>query len=185
MCDSQRPFIWMEAVACRKPRPWETRTAAGPAGTPDWKPSIAATHLGLSRDFVAGSARTLRIWSRKSGYEWQRSRRIWTSVTPGHFLLKVAFNIGLSGDRQHRRRRQILDSAAPLGTMALEPTQNAAVQIQEIVLALPQPLRDVFVLSRFGGLTNNQIAEQLDISPKTVEWRMTKALAQCAAELRR
>lgn len=69
--------------------------------------------------------------------------------------------------------------------MALEPTQHAAVQIQEIVLALPQPLRDVFVLSRFGGLTNNQIAEQLDISPKTVEWRMTKALAQCAAELRR
>ncbi|WP_313552705.1 ATPase, T2SS/T4P/T4SS family [Brevundimonas sp.] len=65
---------------------------------------------------------------------------------PRAFLLKVAFNIGLSGDRQHRRRRQILDSAAPLGTMALEPTQNAAVQIQEIVLALPQPLRDRIVV---------------------------------------
>ena len=30
--------------------------------------------------------------------------------------------------------------------MALEPTQNAAVQIQEIVLALPQPLRDRIVV---------------------------------------
>ena len=102
---------------------------------------------------------------------------------PRAFLLKVAFNIGLSKDRQTRRRRQILDSALPLGAAAIEPAQNAAVEIQEIVLALPQPLRDVFVLSRFGGLTNNQIAEQLGISPKTVEWRMTKALAQCAAEL--
>lgn len=104
---------------------------------------------------------------------------------PRAFLLKVAFNIGLSGDRQSRRRRQILDNSVPLGTTAQEPAQNAVVQIQQIVLALPQPLRDVFVLSRFGGLTNNQIAEQLGISPKTVEWRMTKALAQCAAELRR
>ena len=104
---------------------------------------------------------------------------------PRAFLLKIAFNIGLSGDRQTRRRRQILDSAVPLGAVTCEPAQDTVVQIQEIVLALPQPLRDVFVLSRFGGLTTNQIAERLGISPKTVEWRMTKALAQCAAELRR
>ena len=104
---------------------------------------------------------------------------------PRAFLLKIAFNIGLSGDRQTRRRRQILDSAVPLGAVTCEPAQDAVVQIQEIVLALPQPLRDVFVLSRFGGLTTNQIAERLGISPKTVEWRMSKALAQCAAELRR
>ena len=120
------------------------------------------------------------IWLRMAAIEADLDIRY-----PRAFLLKVAFNIGLSGDRQSRRRRQILDNSVPLGTTAQEPAQNAVVQIQEIVLALPQPLRDVFVLSRFGGLTNNQIAEQLGISPKTVEWRMTKALAQCAAELRR
>ena len=119
---------------------------------------------------------------------WMRVEAIEADLDIRHpraFLMKVAFNLGLSGDRQTRRRRQILESAVPLGASTVLPAQSAVVEIQEIVLALPQPLRDVFVLSRFGGLTNNQIAEQLGISPKTVEWRMTKALAQCAAELRR
>lgn len=120
------------------------------------------------------------IWLRVAAIEADLDIRY-----PRAFLLKIAFNIGLSGDRQTRRRREILEGTLPLGTITHEPAQNAVVQIQEIVLALPQPLRDVFVLSRFGGLTNNQIAEQLGISPKTVEWRMTRALAQCAAELRR
>ncbi|MCK6105462.1 ATPase, T2SS/T4P/T4SS family [Brevundimonas sp. EYE_349] len=65
---------------------------------------------------------------------------------PRAFLLKIAFNIGLSGDRQTRRRRQILDSAVPLGAVTCEPAQDAVVQIQEIVLALPQPLRDRIVV---------------------------------------
>lgn len=65
------------------------------------------------------------------------------------------------------------------------PAQTDEVLAKQLVLGLPVPLRDVFVLSRFGGLTNTQIGEQLGISPKTVEWRMTKALAHCAAQLRR
>ena len=56
--------------------------------------------------------------------------------------------------------------------------------LRQIVSALPPPLRDVFVLSRFAGMTNQDIATACGLSVKTVEWRMTKALALVTLRLR-
>lgn len=120
---------------------------------------------------------------------WLRLAPIGPGVDIAHpkaFLITVARNIGVSRGRQARRRA---DMAAQLEDPTSNPETDAggqieAILISQIVLGLPQPLQDVFLLSRFGGLTNTQIAEHLGISPKTVEKRMTKALAHCAAQLR-
>ncbi len=54
---------------------------------------------------------------------------------------------------------------------------NALIkQIEETVNALPEKCQLVFRLSREEGLSQKQIAEQLNISPKTVETHFTKAL---------
>jgi len=100
--------------------------------------------------------------------------------------MRIASN--LAADRDARRShtmRHAIDTSQSDGWGFEMPHQAAEVLAKQLVLGLPEPLRDVFVLSRFGGLTNTQIGEQLGISPKTVEWRMTKALAHCAAQLRR
>ncbi len=49
-------------------------------------------------------------------------------------------------------------------------------QIDTIIDSLPERCRQVFVLSRYESMSNKAIAEQLEISIKTVENQMTKAL---------
>jgi RNA polymerase sigma-70 factor (ECF subfamily) len=103
---------------------------------------------------------------------------------PKAFLLRIATNLA-----SNRRRRRELALRAEAGAASsgdrMDADQAERLMLVQIVLSLPEPLRDVFLLSRIDGLTNAQIADRLGISLKTVEWRMTRALAHCAAQLRR
>ena len=56
--------------------------------------------------------------------------------------------------------------------------QELEREIQRITDSLPQRCREVFILSRFQGMKNREIAERLRISVKTVENHMTAALGQ-------
>jgi RNA polymerase sigma-70 factor (ECF subfamily) len=49
-------------------------------------------------------------------------------------------------------------------------------QIQKAISKLPESYRDVFDRSRFTGKTNREIALELGISIKTVEYRITQSL---------
>lgn len=49
-------------------------------------------------------------------------------------------------------------------------------EINRAVSGLPEQCRKVFILSRTNGLKNNEISESLELSEKTVESHLTKAL---------
>lgn len=102
---------------------------------------------------------------------------------PKAFLLRIATNLAST----RRRRRELALRAEALAAVrdSIDADQTDRIMLAQIVLGLPESLRDVFLLSRIDGLTNAQIADRLGIAPKTVEWRMTRALAHCAAQLRR
>lgn len=53
-----------------------------------------------------------------------------------------------------------------------ELTENITKAIEE----LPENYRETFKLSRFGEMSNSQIAETLSVSVKTVEYRITQSL---------
>jgi len=57
------------------------------------------------------------------------------------------------------------------------------IRIREAIDALPMERRRVFVMSRYDGMTYQQIAEKLGISVKTVENQMGKALKFLREEL--
>jgi RNA polymerase sigma-70 factor (ECF subfamily) len=58
------------------------------------------------------------------------------------------------------------------------------MKINEAVQSLPDQCRRVFQLSRFENLTYNEIAEQLEISVKTIENHMGKALRTMRQQLK-
>ena len=55
--------------------------------------------------------------------------------------------------------------------------------IQDAINKLPERCREIFVLSKVDGLSNKQIAEQLNISMKTVEAQMTTVFVRLRKEL--
>ena len=57
-------------------------------------------------------------------------------------------------------------------------------KIDQAIAALPEEIRETFLLSRFDELHYKQIAEKQSISIKTVEARMTKALRTLRHELK-
>ncbi|MVM38471.1 RNA polymerase sigma-70 factor [Spirosoma sp. HMF3257] len=57
-------------------------------------------------------------------------------------------------------------------------------RIEETVRMLPPQCQRVFVMSRFEGKKHREIADELQISPKTIEAHLGKALAQLRQTLR-
>lgn len=103
---------------------------------------------------------------------------------PRALLARIALNAA----RDQARRRAVrptlvVEDAAPLG-VGSGPDQEQDLLLKQVILALPPRLRETFVLSRFAGLSYEEIAARLGISVKTVEKRMTKALALCGKALR-
>ena len=57
-------------------------------------------------------------------------------------------------------------------------------QIQEAILRLPSSYREAFIMHRFHDMSYKEIAVQLNISPKTVDYRIQQALKQLRIELK-
>jgi len=100
---------------------------------------------------------------------------------PRALLLRIATRAAIDSGRRAAVRPQLVGGDEHEHGSA--DVQAEALALKQIILGLPPDLRDVFVLSRFGGMTYEEIAAQCGISVKTVEWRMSKALRLCAATL--
>jgi RNA polymerase sigma factor (sigma-70 family) len=100
-----------------------------------------------------------------------------TSVrNPKAFLAKVAIRVAFE---EVRRRPEPRFAYVPPTTVPADA--EVAVLLAQTIAALPEPIREVFVLSRFGGLSNVEIAQRCNLSVKRVEARLTEARRRCAA----
>jgi RNA polymerase sigma-70 factor (ECF subfamily) len=104
--------------------------------------------------------------------------------SPRAFLLRVALNTARNQVRDAAARPQLAAEGQESDRAAAPAEQPDLLLLKETILALPPKLRDVFLLSRFGGLTYGEISVRLGIPLKTVEWRMSKAIRLCVARMR-
>ena len=103
--------------------------------------------------------------------------------SPKAYLATTALNAARDLARRRAVRPRLVQED-DLPEPGIAPSQTEALLLKQVVLGLPRNLKAVFLLSRFGGLTYEEIAQECGVSVQTVQIRMTKALALCAARLR-
>lgn len=128
---------------------------------------------------------------------WERIK-IDTVLSPKSFLFRVIKNKALDYLKHQKVRRRIVESLddwdgkeLQLRIDSLEKMDEDIIfskEIKEIVLrsldSLPERTREVFVLSREHQQSGKEIAEQLGITVKGVEYHMTKTLKTLSFSLK-
>lgn len=118
---------------------------------------------------------------------WENRKKLEIRLTFKAYLFQAAKNRCLNAIRDRKATVSLDDingQDAPQVnvTDALE-TEELNNLIQEAILSLPDKCREVFEKSRTKNQTNQEIAESMDISVKTVEAQITKALKQIRKSL--
>jgi RNA polymerase sigma-70 factor (ECF subfamily) len=114
---------------------------------------------------------------------WEHRAQIEADGNIESLIFTIARNTILSTFRKKASERKYLDHLTALsitedsGTEELLDYQFMKEQVDELIDQLPPKRRTIFMISRNEGLANKEIAEKLNISEKTVEDHMTKALA--------
>lgn len=101
---------------------------------------------------------------------------------PKALLLRVALNLVRDEKRKAAYRERMLANEA-FGDAVVVDNPVDGLHLKQILLTMPPLYRDVFVLSRFDGMTYSEIALVHGISLATVERRMAKAIDHCMAQL--
>ena len=111
---------------------------------------------------------------------WNNRGALIITTTYKAYLYRAAMNTALYHLQKHKRQVAWDDARI------LEPSRNATAEnlageeaelaVAGALEALPPQCRAVFIMSREEGMSYRQIAEALNVAPKTVENQMGKAL---------
>jgi len=112
---------------------------------------------------------------------------LWNSTQENESLLTIAYaftsvkNRSLNYLRDRKLKYSFGEEAIDISDNSLNPIEILEFRhlksvINSAILALPERCKLVFLLKRREGLSHKQIANLLEISEKTIENQMTKAL---------
>jgi len=111
----------------------------------------------------------MSFWTHRNEYDLEKP------ITP--LLLTMARNAWLNAAKreEYRKTSELKEDGASGHDRGLE-RRELETAIEKSLNALDEPLREVFILSRYHEMKYAQIAQMLGISIKTVEARLSRAL---------
>mgnify|MGYP002783915162 FL=1 len=116
----------------------------------------------------------IKLWLKRDSLDQNNSIK--------SYLYRIAINNAFNHLEKHKRIVPLADGEVVLQHLAANQTQELldademAEQITRALELLPPKCKTVFVLSRYEEMSYKEIAENLDISVKTVENQISKAL---------
>jgi RNA polymerase sigma-70 factor (ECF subfamily) len=121
---------------------------------------------------------------------WENRENISPDLSLKAYIYKIVSNISLDMLRHDKVRqnytRQILQNApipATLKDFNDAELKQLMADIDTAINELPEQMRKIFELSRYQGLKYAEISSQLNISVKTVETQMSRALVKLRQKL--
>jgi RNA polymerase sigma-70 factor (ECF subfamily) len=120
---------------------------------------------------------------------WDKRRGLKPDLSFKSYLFTIAFNV----IRKHFRTKHykndymksLINTDLDLQTTEKISYESLSDFLQELVNRMPNRRREIFIKSRFEGLSIKEISQDLEISHKTVENQLTVALKFIRANLRR
>jgi RNA polymerase sigma-70 factor (ECF subfamily) len=124
----------------------------------------------------------IKIWENRAEFDWEKPAK--------SYLFTSVYNRSLNFIRDNKRfvstgADEILENSDNVSEFQdnLEVAELEG-RIKQALQTLPEKCREVFELNRFEGKKYAEIAEELNISVKTVETHMSKALKILKEELK-
>src|SRR6185436_4428161 len=113
----------------------------------------------------------MNFWTHRNEYDLEKP------LLP--LLLTMARNAWLNAAKRedYRKTSELKEDGASQQDRGLE-RRELETAIENSLTALDEPIREVFILSRYHGLKYSQIAQMMGISVKTVEARLSRALQE-------
>ena len=144
--------------------------------------------LAYARNFVSADdaediVQDVMVWL------WDNHKKVVIKTSIKSYLFRSVRNSCMNritqGQAQQRLRQAIFDKIQPFYEMTDNYTlEELERKIEEALSHLPEDYRITFEKNRFEDKTYSEIATELGISVKTVEYRMTQSLKQLRIELK-
>lgn len=113
---------------------------------------------------------------------WEKKHNITIETSLKSYLYRAVRNTCLNAIKHSKIKRKYVDESMATADKSHESVSQSIIsseldqKIGEAMMALPEQCRLIFQMSRFEELKYSEIAEQLNISIKTVENQIGKAL---------